>query len=274
MENKTNKKDNGTRSIFIFVTMILVIVLIFLIAKTGLESRESIGLALAFAFLIIMGLVKIFKFQSNQKSQEMNQSESSSHEGTRVSDNGLKPTSNNTTIESSVSNSSSSSLNHQGTGNAGSSFFQKIKDWLSKFPKPKQVMIVAGSFIIVIVIIIITITSFTGEADTTITGTWSHELGSVQYESTWVVNVTMWEVDSNNDSGYLYMVVSDDGTFTLTYEDVMVSYGTWEVHNSGYVFVFSDPDSILGNVSDYYDLKGSKLYMSVNAYWIKDGPDA
>jgi hypothetical protein len=123
--------------------------------------------------------------------------------------------------------------------------------------------------VIIIFIIIFTVSLVGDGPDTTITGTWTHELGSVEHESSWVVTTTMWNVDVS-DGGYLTMVVNENGTFSLLYNNVVVSEGTWEDTGDSYYFVYRDIDEILASVSYNYTIKGSKLYMSINAYFVKE----
>ncbi|GEM_PF-1689025 len=258
-KNPVQKKNKSLLIVFIFVTVALFFALVIFITNGGMNTSQGIILTLALLIMIIIGIVKITKLQSVMKSSRMNQSSVSTS---------IPPTASNNenNIDATVL---SISQGKQVVSKAPPKWTQNIGNWLQKFSKPKQIIIVSGSFLIIIVILVIAISSLIGEPDTTITGTWEHEIGSVPTNFTWVTNVTMWNVD-DQDNGYLYMDVLEDGTFSVTYNDVLVSYGTWEELSSGYHFVFNDPDAILMGVSDLYDLKGSKLYMSINVYWTKE----
>ncbi len=56
------------------------------------------------------------------------------------------------------------------------------------------------------------------------------------------------------------MNVSDDNTFTITYNAAMVSYGTWEeTANNNYEFWYHDPDEILMALSVDYQISSNNL---------------
>lgn len=94
---------------------------------------------------------------------------------------------------------------------------------------------------------------------TPITGVWVHELDTGHTDTTWVVNITMQSVTESNP-GEVYMNVSDDNTFTITYNAAMVSYGTWEeTANNNYEFWYHDPDEILMALSVDYQISSNNL---------------
>lgn len=96
--------------------------------------------------------------------------------------------------------------------------------------------------------------------NTTITGRWSHEMGSVQNESTWVMNITMWQMDGS-EPGYLYMNVSEGGTFDLEYNSAVLVSGTWTKEGEDYSFLHHDPDGILFSLYEEYRIRGNYLYI-------------
>jgi|GEM_PF-1425623 len=106
--------------------------------------------------------------------------------------------------------------------------------------------------------------------NTTITGRWAHEIGSVS-NSTWVVNITMWGVDPSTDSGTIYMNVATDGTFDIVYQDTVYAYGEWNQNGEDYVFLHHDPSEILMSIYEHYRIRGNYLYIygGLDNYFVK-----
>jgi len=240
------------------------IVLVVFITQSGLDTAQEFGVSALLLFLIMVGLVKITKHPSiknnNQSSQPITPSTSTPPNSTDV---------NNQSIVNGAAQNPSIAPTVSQQPTQYPKWIQDIINWLKKFSKPQRYLIISGSFVIIIFIIIFTVSLVGDGPDTTITGTWTHELGSVEHESSWVVTTTMWNVDVS-DGGYLTMVVNENGTFSLLYNNVVVSEGTWEDTGDSYYFVYRDIDEILASVSYNYTIKGSKLYMSINAYFVKE----
>ena len=147
---------------------------------------------------------------------------------------------------------------------------QKIQFRLMRTTLQNQAVSLATLGAIALILLISVPAALTGSAagpTTTITGVWVHELGPGKADTTWVVNVTMWAVDES-DPGYVYTNVSENNTFTVTYNDTMVSNGTWEeTASNNYLFWYYDPDDILGAISCQYQIRGNDLAQGL-------GPDS
>ncbi|MBU1020359.1 MAG: hypothetical protein KJ847_04025 [Firmicutes bacterium] len=261
MEKNSNQKKKNKNGLFIFVLVLFIILVSFMI-NGGLDTPIGMAVAGFFFLAIIIGLVKITKLQSAIKSGRVSQP---------ATPDSIPQTGSSNAIGSTSSNAGSTDPTVSQVDPIVDKtlpvWIQNIVAWFQKFPKPKQIMIIAGFFFVFIFVLIITISWVSGEPNTTITGTWEHELGTG--DNSWIMTTTMWNVSSYYDNGYLYMNVSEDGTFTLTYNDALVSQGTWEERDSGYYFLYTDLDGILASVSYEYTIKGSKLIWYSNSYFTK-----
>jgi len=139
---------------------------------------------------------------------------------------------------------------------------QKIQFRLMNTTMQNKVVSLASLGAIALIVLITAVSVISGGAGgptTTITGTWVHELGVHMGDSTWVVNITMWEV-TESDPGYVYTNVSQDGSFNVTYNSTEVSYGTWqETSTNNYEFLYHDPYGILFSITVEYQIRGNDL---------------
>jgi len=101
--------------------------------------------------------------------------------------------------------------------------------------------------------------------NTSITGRWEHEIGSIPGDSTFVTNVTMWALSGEED-GMIYMNVVEDGTFTIEYETTIVSYGEWHQEDNEYKFLHHDPEEVLASLWENYRIRGNHLYVYGGQY--------
>lgn len=262
MEKNQNQKKDNSLIFLCLITLVLFFVLVVFIINNGMNTTQDIGLAGALFFMIIIGLVKITKLRSAKRLGQDSQPAASTPTPPTGSGNTNDTIPINTGTEDPTVSQVSPIVSKPLPG-----WIQNIRSWLQKFPKPKQIMIVTSSFFVIIIIVIIMFSWGGGGQNTTITGTWKHELGTG--DNSWIMTTTMWNVSSYYDSGYLYMDVNEDGTFTLTYNDVPVSQGAWEERNTGYYFLYTDIDGILASVSYEYTIKGSKLIWYSDSYFTK-----
>lgn len=263
MEKKDNQKTDNSRKILIFVTFFLFFVLVIFILNSGLDTFQDLIVSAVLLISVMIGIVKMTKYKSVINTDQTKQSENtnsgskaiSSHSDSSnvIGDDSTEPSVTPTSAKQSASLPK---------------WIQNIKSSISKYTKPQQVMILGGTLIIIVIIIVFLVSLTDDGPNTTITGTWEHELGSVANENSWVMTTTMWNVVVS-DGGFLYMNVNEDGTFNLTYNNTVVSQGTWEESDNGYTFLYRDIDEILSSVSYEYSLKGSKLYLGINDYYTK-----
>jgi len=266
MEKKDNQKTDNSRKILIFVTFFLFFVLVIFILNSGLDTFQDLIVSAVLLISVMIGIVKMTKYKSVKNTDPTKQSNINSDS---------KAISNHSDSSNTISDGSTEpSVTPTGANQSASlpKWFQYIKSTLSKYTKPQQVMILGGTMIIIVIIVVFLVSLADEGPNTTITGTWEHELGSVANENSWVMTTTMWNVEVS-DGGFLYMNVNEDGTFNLTYNNTVVSQGTWEQSDHGYTFLYRDIDEILASVSYEYSLKGSKLYLGINDYYTKVLPD-
>jgi hypothetical protein len=261
-KNSSHKKDNSL-TIYMFIVLTLILILVIFVTDDGMNTTQGIGIAGALFFMIVVGIVKITKLQISKKPSRESQPTTPTPISPMVSNNEPGATLQNTGANPTIS----SGVPHVGKPLPG--WIQNLKSWFQKFPKPKQLLILAGSCFVIIIVIIIAFSGVTGEPNTTITGTWEHELVGINDDRDWIVCITMWNVDPVYDSGYIYMNVNENGTFTLFYNTTLVSEGTWEKLDSGYQFLYTDPEEIIAGGYYEYILKGSHLYFSQNIYFTK-----
>lgn len=117
-------------------------------------------------------------------------------------------------------------------------------------------------------IVAVGVVAFGGDValiNTTITGRWAHEMDSVPNESTWIMNITMWQMDGS-EPGTLYMNVSDNGTFDLEYNSASIVSGTWTDEGEEFKFLHHDPDGILMSLYENYRIRGNYLYIYGGQY--------
>lgn len=263
MEKKDNQKTDNSRKILIFVTFFLFFVLVIFIVNSGLDTFQDLIVSAVLLISVLIGIVKMTKYKSVINTDQTKQNEYANSGSKDV----FSHSDSSDTIDDSSTNPSIT-LTDSNQSASLPKWFQNIKSTLSKYTKPQQVMILGGTLIIIVIIVVFLVSLTDDGQNTTITGTWEHELGSVANENSWVMTTTMWNVEVS-DGGFLYMNVNEDGTFDLTYNNTVVSQGTWEQSDHGYTFFYRDIDEILASVSYEYSLKGSKLYLGINDYYTK-----
>lgn len=275
MEDKKKKKEE---SVFLkaLVIIIVFIVLIISLVNGGLDSDRGVVVSIFAGVFILAGLINIFKPKNNPSKEISNSMDQSSEktfdtlnipDSVEIEHNKLSPSSlpgktslpHNTSTQTSIP--------------SGNSFADKAKAWINNIPPKKRPFFAFGIImVIVVIIIVITFVPRIGTSDTTITGTWTHEIGNttLQDEHTWVMNLSNWNVDTYYDSGIIYMYVNEDGTFTVFYNDMLICQGTWEANTNYYEFHQVDPEGILLGMYSDYEIKGLKLYEGRYAVFEKE----
>lgn len=259
-----NKKNKSTsNAIIAFVILLLLVVLIIFVTQYGLDSTEGVVASIAICFFIISGLIKLFKpvIRSSTDSSIITSATHGNNQDTSSQVN-----SGVTTPQPSMPIQTAPVSSHP--------FMDQIKNLLSKIPPKHRPYYAIGGFVVIIIIIIVSFTVFQriAEPDTTITGTWTHEIGntSLQDENTWVMNLTNWNVDTRYDTGIIYMYVNEDGTFTVIYDGDLVCEGTWEERSDDYLFHQWDPDGILMGMYTSYQINGSDLCEGIVVVFTKE----